>query len=291
MLRGAWLLVAAIAASPAPSGAQLASACFDSALGPWTPIPGTHHLEGEPAPPPSATQDSIFYEFPPRILLTGTPVGRGDGGSYRIDVPKGALPSSKPFRSWRVVGDTLHMSLGDGFTIVQAALTRASDRWVGHVRMWSDNVGRQLYRRPISLLEMDCASEPPVPAAADPVAPRSIPSSNGPPLTLAETIPEGYVVQEVRSFQMIREFEPAGYWEGVDSVLVQVNRDGLVERIEMRYPRGFDTSTLEAGLRSDFGPGRSDAPWPTWGNRITRVYLQAGSFVRVLMIDPSMEYR
>ena len=271
--------------------AQLANHCFDAELGGWSPIEGTHLGDGAPVGPPSESADSMFYAFPPRVLFTDEAPPRGGGrGVYRLDIPARALQVPKPFRWWTLQGDSLLVGLGDGFTSVAAVLRRSDDGWVGLLRNRSDNVGGQLYERPIVLRETDCDSEPPVLASSDAPAPRSVPSSTGPPLQLGRPMPSDYSTEPVRSFLVVRGLEPAGHWAGSDSVLVQVNADGLISHIEVRYPEGFDSGPLEAELIAGFGPGRADSPWPAWWNRTTRSSLQVGSRVRVMLIDPRMRY-
>ena len=214
--------------------AQLANHCFDADLGGWSPIEGTHVGDGPPLDPPSESADSMFYAFPPRVLFTDeAPPRRGGPGVYRLDVPARALQVPKPFRWWTLQGDSLSIALGDGFTSVAAVLRRSKDRWVGLLRNRSDNVGRQLYERPIVLREADCDSEPPVLASSDVPAPRSVPSSTGPPLQLGRPIPSDYSTEPVRSFLVVHGLEPAGHWAGSDSLLVQVNADGLISHIEV----------------------------------------------------------
>lgn len=273
------------------SAAQLANRCFDANLGEWSPIEGTHLADGPPAGPPSESPDSMFYAFPPRVLLTDEPPPRMDGSDiYRLDVPPEALQVPKPFRWWSLQGDSLSVGLGDGFTSVTGVLRRSGHAWVGSLRNWSDNGGTQLYERRIELRRVDCASEPPVLASLDPPAPRSVPSTTGPPLQLGRPVPSDYVTEPVRSMFVVRGLQAPAPWAGSDSIFVRLNSDGLISHIELRFPEGFDSEPLESELLATFGSGRVDAPWPAWWNRTTRSSLQVGGRVRVLLIDPRMRY-
>lgn len=273
------------------TAAQLSGRCFDADLGGWSPIAGTHLVDGPPVGPPSESADSMFYAFPPRVLFTDEAPSRMDrSGAYRLDIPEQALQVPKPFRWWTLQGDSLSVGLSDGFTSVTASLRRSNDGWEGLLRTRSDNMGTQRYERLIVLRGVDCDSEPPVLASSDAAAPRSVPSSTGPPLELARPVPSDYMTEPVRSFLLVQGLEAAGPWAGSDSVLVRVNRDGLISRIELRYPQGFDAGPLEAELLAEYGPGRPDSSWPVWWNRTTRSSLQVGSRVRLRMIDPRMRY-
>lgn len=273
-----------------PALGQLSGRCFDATLGTWSRIEGTHRLAGDPAPPPDQSLDSLLYAFPPRLLLSDLPPRRGGEDWRRVEVPDGALPVPKPFQRWRVDGDSLQIFLGDGFTSASSTLRRDQGRWHGILRTRSDNMGTQLYSRPIELRETACASPPPALASADVPAPRMVPSSSGPPIVLAQPVPEVYAVQPLRRLEWVVGPRLSGYWAGSDSVFVRRNRDGLVSQIDIRYPEGFDATALEDGLRAEFGSGRPDAPWLSWWNRSTRASLQAGGRVRVLLIDPRMRY-
>ncbi len=94
----------------------------------------------------------------------------------------------------------------------------------------------------------------------------------------------------MRSYELIVDLRPSGYWVGSDSVLVRTNPDGLISEIDIRYPVGFDPAGLQAGLRSEFGPGRPNPSWSAWWNRTTQASLQVGDRTRVLPIDPRMGY-
>lgn len=283
-----WLVTAC--AGAAPDSRQLANQCLDAELGPWRPIDGTHLGPGAPRGPPSATEDSLFYAFPPRVHLTDSVASGGGAGLYRVDVPANALQVPKPYRSWRTSGDTLFMWFGDGFTSVNAALTPRSGAWEGDLRMRSDNLGTQLYMRRLGLRLVDCGSDPPIPASADPAAPRAVPSATGPALVLGEVIPHGYENMTVRWYAWLVDFRPSGYWAGSDSVFVRTNHDGLISDIDVRYPVGFNTKRLEAGLLADFGPGRPDPSRLRWWNRTTRSSLGLGRRPSVSLIDPRMRY-
>jgi hypothetical protein len=272
------------------AAAQLSGSCFDATMGSWSPIVGTHSGDRPPARAPDQSGDSMFYAFPPRILLSAdSPRGGGDGWS-RVEVPQGALPVPKPFMGWRAEEDSLWVGMGDGFTSTSSALARGQDAWEGVLRTRSDNLGSQLYSRPITLRETDCESPPPVPASADAPAPRVVLSSAGPHIALGETVPDVYQLQPVRSFEMVMGLVLDSYWVGSDSVLIHRNEDGLISEIDIRYPEGFDPSALRAGLLEEFGPGQPDAPWLSWWNRSTRSILQTGGRIRVLLIDPRMRY-
>lgn len=284
------LCVAWICFGAAPvSAVQLAGQCLDSELAPWRPIEGSHLGPGAPQGPPSETNDSLFYAFPPRLELTSVALPRGENWR-QVRVPTNALQVPKPYRSWRTAGDTLVIALSDDFTGVIGSLTPTSDGWVGELRMRSDNLGSQLYSRGVVLRPVDCESEPPIPASADAPAPRAIPSAAGPALTLGEPVPEGYEARRVRAGFWLADFRTAGYWSGSDSVFVRTNPDGLVSDIVVRYPAGFDASILEAGLIREHGPGRPDPSVPTWWNRTTRAYLSLGQRPSVRLIDPRMRY-
>jgi hypothetical protein len=107
---------------------------------------------------------------------------------------------------------------------------------------------------------------------------------------LGRPIPDAYEVRLVRSYGLIVDLIPTGYWVGGDSVLVRTNPDGLIFEIDVRYPAGFDPVDIETGLLSDFGPGRPDAEWPAWWNRTTRARLSVGDRTRVVLVDPRMRY-
>ena len=284
----------------APASGQLSGRCFDATLGPWSPIEGTHTLDGPPVPPPDQSS-FLGYEFPPRVLLTALPLRRGSEEWRRVDVPEGALPVARPFRNWRATEDSLWISLSDRFTSTLSVLVRAPDRWAGILRNSSDNVGTQLYSRPIELQEADCQSPPPVPASGDTPAPRVVPSSSGPPIALAELLPDVYEVRlsqsRFSSAEWVVDPAPSGYWVGTDSVRVGRNRDGLVSEIDVRYPEGFDPTALRSGLLAEFGSGRavtiggSSVDRLSWQNGSTRASLLiGGGLVRVLLIDPRMQY-
>lgn len=286
-----WTALLMILVLTSETEAQLAGRCFDADLGGWSAIEGTHLVDGPPVGPPNESPDSMSFAFPPRVLFTDeAPARMGGSEGYRLDVPSEALQVPKPFRWWTLQGDSLSVGLASRFTGVTAVLGPSQDGWEGRLRNWSDNRGTQLYERPIVLREVDCASEPPVLASSDAAAPRSVPSSNGPPLQLARPVPSDYMTEPVRSFLVVQGLQAAGPWAGSDSVLVGVNNDGLIFHIELRYPEGFDAGPLQTELLAEFGPGRTDSPWPAWWNRTTRSSLQLGSRVRVLMIDPLMRY-
>ena len=284
-----WVVSVCLSATPVLA-CQLASQCLDADLGPWQPIEGTHSAPGTPQGPPSETDDSLFYAFPPRIHLTEALASTGRPGVFRLDVPANALQVPKPYRSWRTSDGTLFIALGDGFTGVAAALTSMSAAWEGDLRMWSDNFGTQLYSRRLVLRPVECTSDPPIPASADLAAPRAVPSATGSALALGEPIPDGYEARSVRSQLWLVGFRPTGYWAGSDSVFVRTNRDGLISDIEVRYPTGFDAALLEAGLLSDYGPGRPDASRLVWWNRTTRARLWVDGRPSVLLVDPRMRY-
>lgn len=286
-----WTAVVMVLLLTSETAAQLSGRCFDADLGGWSPIEGTHQGDRPPVGPPSQSPDSMSYVFPPRVLFTDEVPSRMSGSDgYRVDIPPQAIQVPKPFRWWTLLGDSLSVGLSSGFTGVTAVLRRSQDGWDGLLRNWSDNMGTQLYERPIVLREVDCDSEPPMLASSDAAAPRSVPSSTGPPLELARPVPSDYMTEPVRSFLVVQGLEAAGSWAGSDSVLVSVNSDGLISHIELRYPEGFDAGPLEAELLAEFGPGRTDSSWRAWWNRTTRSSLQLGSRVRVLMIDPRMRY-
>ena len=290
-MRATYLALAAcFAAAAAGADGQLANRCFDSDLGPWTPIDGTHQLAGEPAGPPLEPRIALFYSFPPRLLLADRPFERDDRWR-RVEVPEGALPVPKHYRSWRLERDTLRIGLSDGFTGVRARLVAEASGWRGVLSTFSDQGGSQLYQRTIRLDEADCSSDPPVPASTDPRLPRAVPGGTGPALRLGRLLPTAYELEpdvRIGPGGWLRGFTPGGYWAGAERVAIRLGVDSLVSRIELRYPDGFDTRELAEGLTADFGPGWPDSPWPTWWNHSTRAFLQQGSLPRVVLIDTTL---
>lgn len=284
-------VVAGVLLSGASSGhAQLVGQCFDSTLGEWTPIPDTHFGPGEPAPPPRSELEARFHGFPPRLLFSGRPFER-DSAWNRVEIPVGALPVPKPFRIWRVEADTLEISLSDGFTGVRARLTDAGGAWRGALELRTDAGGTQRYERTIALTRNDCASEPPVPASADDPLPREVPAAGGPALRLGEPLPAAYSYEpdsRMRDGGWLIGFEPSGFWSGADRILVSFGADARLAKVEIRYSRGFDTSRLAEGLVDGYGPGIPDAPWPSWWNSDTRVFLQRSGTPRVVLIDTTL---
>lgn len=278
-----------------PMALAQSGACYDVALGPWSSIEGTASTPEQHRPPPDESPDSLSYLFPPRIRLTDEPARSGRQGSLSMVVPAGALPVPKSHLMWeRIDTDRIRVSAEDWTSGVRGWLTGSEDRWSGTLQSWSHQLGLERYDRPIRLDLVDCATPPPVPASADPPAPRAVPSASGPPLRLGEPVPEGYELRPVRSFELVANLDPGGYWAGADSVLVVRNEDERVKWIEVRYPQGFEGAALRGGLFGDFGQGVADRPWASWENRTTRGYLQLARSegrTRVILIDPRMEFR
>lgn len=293
-MRGVYrLLGAAFAALVpwSPAHAQLAGECFDARLGQWSAIAGTHTLSGDPSPPPDQSRDSVYYAFPPRILLTDSVSSEDPNLWFRVEVPEGALPVPKSYQVWRREGDSVRIVLSDGFSSVRSVLVAEDDRWAGTLRTRSDNVGRQLYKRSIELRRVDCESAPPIAASAQVPAPRRVQGQSGGDLELGSPVPPGYTlgpVSERSGFEAVEHFVPAGYWVGAMSVHVRRTTDGRIAQIYVRYPEEFDYSALQAGLVADFGPGRDGAPWLSWENRSTRSFLQTDNLGRVVLYDPRL---
>lgn len=273
----------------APAGqAQLAGRCYDSSFEPWEPIEGTHTLDAEPPAPPSAEHDTRL--FPPRLLFGVEPVQRAPDWN-RVEIPEGALPLPRPFRSWRLEGDTLRIGLTDGFSGVRGWFVERDGGWQGSIETVTDHGGSQRFRRSAALEEAACDSPPPVPASADPPAPRSVLAIGGPPLEVGRRVPEPYGIDpdpRVGNGGWLMGFEPGGYWSGAERFLVFLDADAIVWRIEVRYPEGFDASQVARGLVQDFGTGVPDAPWLSWSNHSTRAFLQESGAPRAVLMDTTL---
>lgn len=284
------VLAAAMVVVFVPYGvsAQLVDRCFDSQLEPWAPIEGTHTLDTEPRDPPSAEYDTQL--FPPRLLFDGRPIDRAPEWR-RIEIPEGALPVPRRYRSWKLDGDTLRLALTDGLSGVRGWFVEAAGVWQGTLETVTDHGGSQRFRRDARLVGADCGSPPPVPASSDPPAPRTVPAIDGPSLSVGRRVPDVYTLDpdpRVGAGGWLMGFEPAGDWGGAERILVTLGVDSLVARFEMRYAEGFDTGALARHLVAEFGPGRPDAPWLTWSNHSTRSFFQESGSPRVVFIDTTL---
>lgn len=272
----------------AEARAQLAGRCFDSSFGPWEPIEGTHTLPSDPPPPPGPEHETQL--FPPRLLLDGRPFHR-DRRWNRVEVPDGALPVPRPYRIWRLEADTLRVSLTDGFTGSRGRFVIEGERWTGTVEYAIDNGGVQRYDRDAALVEVDCTSEPPIPASADPPSPRAVPGDSGPPLELGEPLPEIYRVTldpRFRAGGPVIGFVPAGVWDGADLVRVHFGPDDRISEIELIYPEGFSMDDLAEALIGEFGAGDPASSWLMWRNHSTRTFLRRSGRPDVVLLDTTL---
>ncbi len=283
-----WVALALSAVLASDASAQLVDGCFDSTLGPWAPIEGTHTLDTEPREPPSAEYDTQL--FPPRLLFDGRPIDRARGWN-RLEVPEGALPVPRRYRSWRMDGDTLRLSLSDGFFGVRGQFVNEEAVWRGTLETVTDQGGAQRFRRDAVLRRVDCGSPPPVPASSDPLAPRTVPAAGGPPLSVGRPVPAAYAIDpdpRVGEGGWLTGFEPAGEWAAAERILLTLGADSLVARIEVRYAEGFETGELARRLVEEFGPGQPDAPWLSWSNHSTRAFFQESGDPRVVLVDTTL---
>lgn len=289
---GAWITMLLLSATGSPLPAQeLVGSCFDTTLGEWEAVADSHSYDSPVPPPPEERSDSLYHSFPLRLQLTDLdPVVPWGGGSHRFVVPEGALPVPMPFLRWEVEDGRMTISASGNFTGTVAELERQGDAWAGPLRTWTDMFDYQLYERSVELREVDCTSPPPLAASADIPLLRELPLDGGPPLRLAERLPDAYVAttHPIRSWEWIDGATPAGYWAGADSVFVNRTAEGLIERIEVRYPDDFDASAVWAGLVAELG-----APLPglsSWMNRSTYVFIRRDYSPKVLLRDPRLEY-
>lgn len=288
-------LYAVVIASVLPTAVcgQVQVGCFDVSLGDWTPVESTAEA-GLPRPPrPDVSGDSVVYSMPPRLRLHSEP-SQGSDRSFLVTVPESSLQVPHSFLSWSGTPDSLTIVLSTRYAGTISKLRATSDGWTGTSRTFSDVIGLLRYERPVTLHRVDCDSEPSVPASADKQLPRSVELQDHSPLVLGQPLPAGVVHHPLQSSRVrTLEVEPAGMWAGADTVIVRLNDQDTVYRIEVRYSRGFDLSPLVRDLASKFGlsddqPGTSSF----WENRTTTMFVRTDeSLPRAVIYDPRLERR
>jgi hypothetical protein len=126
--------ILAIAAFLALSGSapqpQVASHCFDVHTTAWSP-------------PLSATQgpggDSVFITLPPSIVLTNISLGVFENRkSYKVVAARGLKATKYAWGSWSPEGDKIKLVWGDGYSGMEATLTRTMSGLEGPAKTYWD---------------------------------------------------------------------------------------------------------------------------------------------------------
>lgn len=221
---------------PPAIDAQVIGACYDITVGEWAAVESTHTAALPRAQRPDFSGDSVIYALPPRVQLRGTPYLRSPGHGYVLAVPENSLQVPHSMLFWRGDADSLRLVISTGFAGTVSRLTPAGEDWVGFAQTFSDVVGLLRYRRPIRLVRVDCAAPPPVPAASDQPLVREIELASSRRLTLGDTLPAGIRTRPRRSGAITVDVMTRGLLAGADTVIARVDSEGLVHRIELRYP-------------------------------------------------------
>jgi hypothetical protein len=274
-----WMLTALAVLAIWPTAAMSQQRCFDITVGDWFPMDGTHTIPLAAPPRPDQGADSVEYSLPPRIGLHDVPASLAPQGWRRVSVPPNALQVPHSHLGWRPSGTGMVLVVSNGMGGTISTLRRAQDGWKGKARTFSDYEGVLQFEHSVHLRRVDCESEPPIPASADKRLPRSVELRETTPLVLGSPLPAGVTTHPRSSGAKTVEASPTGRWEGVDTVVVRIDREGRVSLIELRYPGGFDLSPLHRGLERDFGPGTSLSRSQSlfWHNRTTSMYVSLRS--------------
>ncbi|GMV06269.1 MAG: hypothetical protein AMXMBFR53_25450 [Gemmatimonadota bacterium] len=284
------LLAAALLALPARAQ-QVEGRCFDVETGPWRPLPRTQAAAGLYAPPPDVSGDSVIYSAPPRVRLDATEAA-AETEWRPVTVPDDALSTPHSFKGWRPMGDSLLLVLSTGYAGLEGRALPSGGGWAGTLRTFTDVGGTLLYERDVRLVPAGCDTPPPIPASADRRLPREVPLQDGPTLALARPLPAGVSMEPRRSGAWTILGASGGALPGADTIVVRLNRRGVLNHIELRFPPDYDVAGLARRLEAEHGPGVQSerSPGATWHNRTTTVYLfpapAAGGRHRLLLLDP-----
>ncbi len=272
-----------------PVAARAQQRCFDVTVGDWLPIDGSHTIPFVAPPRPDQGADSVEYLLPPRIVLHDVPASLTRHGGRRASVPPNALQVPHAILGWRPMANGMQLVVSNGMGGTISILRRAPDGWRGKARTFSDLEGVLRFERPVHLRRVDCKSEPPILASADKRLLRSVELRGRAPLVLGSPLPDGVTARPRRSGTKTVDAYPSGRWEGADTVIVRIDREGRVCRVELRYPVGFDLSPLHRVLEEEFGLGAEFLGFGSfyWHNRTTSMYVApARSKPRFAIYDP-----
>lgn len=277
-----------------PTGTVLAQAPGESldvaSLGPWYPVESTSPPPALRVPPPR--DDWYVDAFPARVQLSEA---RRDSTWFTLVIPENAQQTPHSHRLWRRRGDSLIVTLSTGLSGVTARLLRSEGRWSGTLRNFTDRLGTLLYERRIDLVTRDCDSPPPIRADEDPPLPRAVSLANGEQIELGSLLPESVATEPRRpeDLENLTVLSPraVGQFAGADSVMVLLGHTShRISRIELQFPREFDSAELFARLVDELGPVRVGSTG-SWSNRTTFVLTSPPSGSRsgrprIILVDP-----
>lgn len=271
-----------------PLSAQVGR-CYDISTGEWFPIDSTHRVEAPRPERPDLSADSVIYSLPVRVRLDSVPSPYApEAGNMVFSVPVNTLQVPHRWRSWRSNGDSLRLVLSTGYSGTVTQLVRSGGGWEGNATTFSDNRGFLRFLSTVRLEPTDCEVPPAIPATADRPLLRSITLTSGKRLALGEPLPAGTDTQPRRSGALTVLDDASGRWMGTDTIVALVNRQGLVSRIELRYPEGFDLGPALQSLEAEYRSGNTwgDANWWSWRNRTTTMSLRLDHRPRLTLEDP-----
>jgi hypothetical protein len=264
------LSVCLATAMPAVSFAQVELGCYEVTLGPWAEIEGTGSDRYGPPVPPEESADSVYWTIPSRIRLEDG-AGRWPD-TRRLSVPSNALGVPHRHQYWRSSGDSLSVGFTTGFAGTVSRFIPDGAGWIGTASTHVD-VDVRLYQRPAELRPIDCGAPPVEPATLDAPFPRSVEVDGGFIVSLGAPAPSGLVLLPIRDGVWTVATVPTGLWVGSDTLIVWLDEERSVRRIDVGYPVSFDGGSLIERLVATYANVTLLAGHQWW-NRSTRMMIR-----------------
>jgi hypothetical protein len=276
------VLCAALGALAAPAAAQLPDgrACYNVALGPWTP--GSHGMHSGPRLPERVLVDTVDpgYMEPPARALRPAP---------------GLPPSGFPIAHALPQADGVRFVWSTGFSGAHGILLNNGRVLHGTLTAFDDEVieGEVEPTAPLRLTPVACDAR--VPVAWRPVwrDPRGVALAEGDSLRLGEPPPARFTSVVARGGLRSLEAQPVGLFAHATSVAARADSiTGRLVEIRLRLPATADVDSLVAGIARVAGEPDADDADPglfqrhvSWRDRMRSVTLMVGeSGTNVMMV-------